>query len=186
MDRRLEEPMLFRNTRDFAQALRPILKDKVVIRYGVRTYPQISFQAELVVLESVRDREYIGHARVLVGFHRGGVEIESTFNAVGAGHLDDLCDRWAARNFNDWLHDEPFMGAYDVYLDRMPHTSVKLEAPDGRWRLLTGAVLGALARFEVATAPEVETSILALMRKRFSAFAAQSEAMWARQHLNFG
>ena len=181
--------MFITNPHDLAQALLPILREKVVVRYAVCGLGYASFYAELVVLAPWSGEEYLGRATVSVEAYRGNTEIKTDFRATGLAKqpdaLDQVCNGWSSRDFDDWMHAVPFMGAYEVFRDRMPYTSIKLQAWDDRWNLLTGAVLAEVEKFAFMSPDEgnASVSVAFLMRRRFKAFAAQAILTWAHANL---
>lgn len=170
--------MLIENPCDLTDALKTTLTNQVVVRNAVQRqgYP-LTFDAELALLYNWGGQDYLGHATVFV-CAGDEMEIKSDFSAINLTEnpraIEEMCAKWSWRPFDDWMHDRPFMGAYGVYLDRMPHTSIKRDATDSRWHLLTGVVLGELARLQLYYAADTAaTQGILLMRKRFSAFVAQ-------------
>lgn len=184
--------MLITNPHELAQALRPILKEQVVVRYSVSGLGSANFYAELAVLGILREEELLNLVTISADFYRHTAQIRTSSRTKNLtkepGALVELCQRWNSRCFDDWRHGEPFMGAYEVYRDGMPHTSIKLDALDNRWSLLTGIALAEVEKFAstFTDVGEVDRVGTVLMRRRFSAFVAQTTLAWARCHLTAG
>ena len=180
--------MLIEESTALAEALRPLLIDQVVVRYAMQNDDHPRFDAELAVLvHSNVQPVLLVHAVVLVHLHHS-VEIDSILSLKRLderpGSINDLCRRWTHRPFDDWLHDKPFMGTYPIFRDGGLYTSIKLDAIDDRWRFLTGVILGELQKFEVLhSADDYEKQGIKLLQKRFAAFAAQNERVWANRVL---
>lgn len=181
--------MLFQNPADLAKALRPLLKHHVVIRYAAQYRGNLQFATQLAVSLSLDKRDYLAHATIGVSIspHTNGVEISSSFSVTDFKErpdpIEQMCIQWSERPFDDWMHDEPFMGAYGIFLEGQPHTSVKWDASKPHWRFLTGVVVAALEDFELPAITDPVTDGIVLMRRRFEAFTSQTELTWARREL---
>lgn len=181
--------MLITDPHALAHALRQILKEKVVVRYSVNGYGYACFNAELLALESVPGHEYLTRTTIDVDVYSSNTRIRTSSKTISLtnelGALDELCFRWSSRNFDDWCHDEPFMGAYEVYRDNQPYTSMKFEPWDDRWCLLTGVALAEVEKLasESTNKDKVARAGAVLMRRRFSAFVSHTTLVWARGHL---
>jgi hypothetical protein len=168
-------------------ALEKPLKTQVVVRYAVRRHlGATQFEAELAATLSWAGRSYLGHLAVMMSVNDGAKVDASRFEAtdlsVSTAALTDMVERWGRRSFDDWFHDAPFVGAFEILRDHQPYTSAKLPATDVRWHVLTGVLLGQIDRFEREhrkIEPPMTGSVLRLMKNRFGAFAGQSMGSWA-------
>lgn len=168
-----------------AKDLLPLLKDQVVIRYGVsRRYGSIFFEADLITQYVHGRHTYLLRFKTSYEIDRT-IDIGSEFRMWNlADHpntLKDVINEWELRAFDDWLHPRPFMGAYGVYRDGQACTSIKLDAHDERWLFLTGAIVGEFERFDAPGSYIAEG--FAVLKRRFYAFAAQNECVWANRVL---
>ncbi len=182
--------MYIREPKELAQALQPILEDRVLVRYAVKGWGKVSYYAELVVLSRVGGEDFLYQAEISLLASRGITRIESAFKARGFRHhpdiLESLAREWLSRSADDWCHGEQFMGAYEIDRDGQLYTSIKLQPSDPRWHLLVGVILSELRAQQEGVNPEnaVDAHSIKLMSKRFSAFAAEHISAWADQTLS--
>ena len=181
--------MLFQNTTHLAKALCPLLKDQVVIRYAVQYRGSLQFATQLAISLSLDKRDYLAHATIGVSIspHTNSVDISPNFSVTDLKEdpsaIVQMCRQWSERPFDDWMHDEVFMGSYGIFLEGQPHTSVKWDASKPHWRFLTGVVVAALEDIQLFEVTDPATDAIVLMRRRFEAFTAQTELAWARSEL---
>lgn len=186
--------MLIQEPDVLAEKLRPLLKDQVVIRYSAQHRGSLYFAAQLAVILRRHNQDYLAHAAIgaSISPHTKSVDIGSGFSINGLEKhpktIEQMCAQWSERPFDDWMHDEPFMGAYGIFLDGQPHTSVKWDASKVHWRFLTGVVVAELDKVRLpalAAVPKDEITLeaIVLMQRRFQSFAAQTELAWARREL---
>jgi hypothetical protein len=182
--------MYIREPKELAQALKLILKDRVLVRYSVRGWSRVSYNAELAVLSTVGDEDFLYRARVSLLVIHGIIRIESNFKATSLRHHPDILEGiargWLNRSADDWSHDEQFVGAHEIYRDGQFYTSIKFQPSDPRWHLLVGVILSELRGQQEGVNPEnaVDAHSIKLMGKRFSAFAAENISAWADQALS--
>lgn len=181
--------MLISNLRDLAVALQPILQNQLVVRYGVRRLRMggiVQYAAEVAIIVAVNDKVLLARTEVFIEIDKR-IEVNTKSKLTdlvnNPGAVYRLCKGWEYRRFDDWFHDKPFMGAYEVWRDDRPYTSIKLEASDACWRLLTGVVLNELRVPSTLAADPDACSVFQQMQRRFSAFAAQSDTKWASRKL---
>lgn len=190
MDRRLEERMYIREAKELAQALRQILKDRVLVRYAVRGWGHVNYDAELAVVSTIGGEDFLYQAQISLLVVRGITRINSAFSATAFRHqpgiLESIAGRWGMRSADDWCHGEQFMGAYEILRDGQLYTSVKLQPSDPRWHLLVGVILSELRMKQKEVDPEnsIDAGSVELMSKRFSAFAAENISPWIEQNFS--
>lgn len=183
--------MLFQNPADLAKALRPLLRNQVVIRYAAQNRGSLHFNAQLALLLSLDGRDYLAWVSIGVSVspHTNSVDISPSFSVSDLqdhpGAIEQMCRQWSQRPFDDWMYDDQFMGAYGIFFEGQPHTSVKWDASKVHWRFLTGVVVATLKNFQLAGQldPVVAIEGNVLMQRRFGAFAALTELDWARREL---
>ncbi|MDB5265632.1 MAG: hypothetical protein JWM39_345 [Parcubacteria group bacterium] len=179
--------MYIREAKKLAQALAPILKDRVLVRYAVQGWGKVSYTAELVVVATIGGEDFLYQAQITLLVVRGITQIESDFRLLSLKTqpdiLESVTERWLRRSADDWCHGEQFMGAYEILRDGQLYTSVKLPPFDPRWHLLVGVILSELGAQQGKVNPRnaVDTGSINLMNKRYSAFAAESISGWAHQ-----
>jgi hypothetical protein len=175
--------MLIREATKLAKDLRRYLRDQVVVRYAVQNQRDNGYQAQLAAIFVAGEEEYFAYLRVSITFIQAGSEIHQVFRVVNLEDDPDyiskyIRDDWSCRRFDDWMHDRPFMGAYEVYENGCPKTSIKLDAEDDRWRVITGVLLGRLDTLQVKSSRQVSKAVAEIarqtMNRRFSAFALRT------------
>lgn len=182
--------MYIQNSKELAEALRPIATDRVLVRYAVKGRGMASYIAELAVLSTVGGEHFLYHAQIVFVVTRGAVATDTAFKTTALRHepdtLEKLARHWLGRSADDWCHGEQFMGAYEIDRDGQLYTSIKLEPSDPRWHLLVGVILSELGAQKGRVNPEnvVDTHNIGLMSRRFSAFAAENISVWVDQNLS--